>query len=143
MRLENDTKCRVGALGSFCLRRGVYLYTGSARGRGSASIEGRMERHLGKRNRNFWHIDYLLGVRGCKILAFIFSETAKDLECAANMRIQESSHATFPIKRFGSSDCTCPSHLLCVQLYEIDQALAKAKNAYNGLRLKPRLCRFD
>lgn len=140
MRLEKGTKCTIGALGLSHFGKGVYLYTGSAHGKGSASIEGRRKRHLGKRNRNFWHIDYLLSARSCKIRAFIYSETARDLECKVNRQIQDLSHATFPVRGFGSSDCTCPSHLLRLPEYPIDRALTKAENAYRELRLEPRLC---
>ncbi len=143
MKLENERRCRVGSLGSFRFGKGVYLYTGSARGKGSASIEGRKRRHLGKRNRNFWHIDYLLSTGSWKIQAFIYSETAKDFECKVNKRIQESSHAAFPVKGFGSSDCSCLSHLVYLPQFGVDRAWAKAKNSYVGLRLRPRLCRFN
>jgi len=140
MRLEKDTKCTIGALGLSHFGKGVYLYTGSAHGKGNVSIEGRKERHLGKRNRNFWHIDYLLSARSCRIQAFIYSETARDLECKVNRRVQELSHATFPVRGFGSSDCICPAHLLHSTDYQIDQALTVVGNAYRLLGLKPRLC---
>jgi len=143
MKLKNRRKCKVGALGSFRFEKGVYLYTGSARGKGSASIEGRKGRHLGKRNRSFWHIDYLLSTGSWKIQAFIYSETARDFECRVNKRIQESTHATFPVKGFGSSDCACPSHLVYLPQFVADRASAKAKNSYVELCLRPRLCRFN
>jgi len=143
MRLKRDTRCKVGKLGSFRFAKGVYIYTGSARGKGSASIQGRMKRHLGRRSRSFWHIDYLLDASGCSIQAIIYSETAGDLECEVNRRIQEMTHATFPVRDFGSSDCACPGHLLYLPGYRTDRALTKAKNAYGALRLRPRLYQLD
>ena len=143
MRLKNNVKCKVGSLGSVRFAGGVYVYTGSARGKGSVSIRGRIERHLGRRSRSFWHIDYLLATNGCNIQAFIYSETTRDLECEVNRRIQEMTHAAFAVRGFGSSDCACLSHLLYLPGHRIDQALTKAKNAHGGLRLKPRICRLD
>ena len=143
MRLKNNVRCKVGGIGSVRFTRGVYIYTGSARGKGSVSIQGRIERHLGRRCRSFWHIDYLLDANSCSMQAFIYSETRRDLECEVNRRIQEMTHAAFPVLGFGSSDCACLSHLLYLPGYRIDQALTKAKNAYGGLRLKPRICRLD
>jgi len=143
MRLKNNVRCKVGSLGSIRFAEGVYIYTGSARGKGSVSIHGRIQRHLGGRSRSFWHIDYLLDAKGCNIRAFIHSQTSRDLECKVNRRIQEMTHAAFPVRGFGSSDCACLSHLLYLPGYRIDQALTKAKNAHSGLRLKPRFCRLD
>jgi len=143
MRLKRDTRCKVGKLGSFRFAKGVYIYTGSARGKGSTSIQGRIKGHLGRRSRSFWHIDYLLNADGCDIQAIIYSETTRDLECEVNRLIQEMAYAAFPVRGFGSSDCGCLSHLLYLPGYQINQALTKAKNAYGGLRLRPRLCRLD
>jgi len=143
MRLKSNVRCKVGSLGSVRFARGVYVYTGSAQGKGSVSIQGRIERHLGKRRRSFWHIDYLLAANSCNIQAFVYSETRKDLECEVNRRIQEMTHAALPVRGFGSSDCACLSHLLYLPGHRIDQALTKAENAYSELRLRPRLCRLD
>jgi len=143
MRLKSNVRCKAGSLGPVRFAGGVYIYTGSARGKGSVSIHGRIERHLGKRRRSFWHIDYLLAANACNIQAFVYSETRRDLECEVNRRIQEMTYAAFPVRGFGSSDCACLSHLLYLPGYQIDQALTKAKNAYCSLRLKPRICRLD
>ena len=140
LRLENHAKRRIGALGLFRFPRGIYLYTGSACGTGSTSIEGRMRRHVGKRNRNFWHIDYLLGVCGWTIIAFVYSTTERSFECKANAHIREATQASFPVMGFGSSDCRCPSHLLYLERYDVTWALYKVKKAYREIGLKPRLC---
>lgn len=140
-RLKNPAKCRVGALGPLRFERGLYVYTGSARGNGSTSVERRIERHLGKRVRNFWHIDYFLGMRACEVQAVVYSETERDLECAANRQIRQLIHAAFPIKHFGSSDCGCPSHLLHPRSSEVDEVLSKVRTAYGKLNLKPSLRR--
>jgi len=142
LRLENHTKCKIGALGSYRFPRGIYLYTGSACGRGSASIEGRMRRHEGRRRRNFWHIDYLLGAGGWEILAFVYSNTERSFECKANGHIREVTQASFPVMGFGSSDCRCPSHLLYLEQYDVTWALYKVKRAYREIGLEPGLRRL-
>jgi len=139
LRLKRDNRCKVAKLGSFRFAKGVHIYTGSARGKDSTSIQGRIRRHLGRRSRSFWHIDYLLNANGCDIQAIIYSETMRDLECEVNRRIQETTHATLPVRGFGSSDCACPGHLLCLPGYRIDRALTKVTDAYDELRLRPRL----
>ena len=40
-----------GKLGRARLRKGHYLYTGSALGRGAVSLEGRLERHMRRQKR--------------------------------------------------------------------------------------------
>ena len=142
LRLENRTKCKIGALGLYRFPRGIYLYTGSACGTGSTSIEGRMRRHEGKRRRNYWHIDYLLGTGSWAIIAFVYSTTEKSFECKANALIRESTQASFPVKGFGSSDCRCPSHLLYLERYDVKWTLSKVKRAYREVGLKPKLCRL-
>ena len=142
LRLENRTKCKIGALGSYSFRRGIYLYTGSACGRGSTSIEGRMRRHEGKRRRSFWHIDYLLRAGIWEILAFVYSTTDRSFECNANAQIRESTQASFPVMGFGSSDCRCPSHLLYLERRDVRRTLNKVKRAYREIGLKPRLSRL-
>jgi len=140
LRLENRAKRKIGALGSFRFPRGIYLYTGSACGTGSTSIEGRMSRHEGRRRHNFWHIDHLLGAKSWKILAFVYSTTERSFECKANAHIREATQASFPVMGFGSSDCRCPSHLLYLERYDVTWALYKVKKAYREIGLKPRLC---
>jgi Uri superfamily endonuclease len=137
--LGKNTRCRVGILGSFSLESGTYLYTGSARGSGSASIEGRIERHLGKRGRVFWHIDYPLSLRRCKVSACVYSVTVRYVECAVSRRIQELTDGVFPVYGFGSSDCNCRSHLIYLQSYNTARTLASVTNAYRTLHLKPKL----
>jgi Uri superfamily endonuclease len=141
MVLKRDVTLKVGKLGMLRFSRGVYAYSGSARGKGPTSIQGRMRRHMGRRHRKLWHIDYLLSADCCEIKAIIYSETMRDLECEANRRIRELACATFPVKGFGSSDCACISHLLYFPSHRTNQALAIVQNAHVKLHLRPRLCR--
>jgi len=139
IRLERNARCRIAALGTNCFKKGMYLYTGSARGQGSTSLERRIERHGGRQKSRFWHIDYLLGINGCRIVACVYSETSRDLECAANRTIQKSTGRDHPMRGFGSSDCNCRSHLMYIQSGNARRTLHLLMAAYRKLGLKPKL----
>jgi Uri superfamily endonuclease len=139
MRLKRSTRCRVGALGNNCLKEGMYVYTGSARGEASTSLERRIERHWGKRRRRFWHIDYLLGLDSCSIITCVYSESDRDLECAVNRTIRNPIGGVFPVRGFGSSDCNCRSHLMYVQSGNTARTLHALMAVYRKLGLRPRL----
>lgn len=99
---------------SWLLPKGYYIYTGSALGRGSTSIERRLERHLRVNKRVFWHIDRLL-VSSAKIVKVVYAKTSAKMECEVNKKILSLLRAK-PIKGFGSSDCRggCVGHLLYI-----------------------------
>jgi Uri superfamily endonuclease len=102
------------------LPKGYYVYTGSALGRGSTSLEKRLERHLRVNKKIFWHIDRLLSGSG-RIVKVFYAETAAKIECELNQKISSLLQAK-PIKRFGSSDCRkgCVGHLLRLSPYTQD-----------------------
>ncbi|OYT44296.1 hypothetical protein B6U84_04450 [Candidatus Bathyarchaeota archaeon ex4484_40] len=106
----------VGRLGTFRFRRGYYLYTGSALGRGALSLDGRVARHLKKSKRLRWHIDHLLSLEEAQVKAVITVETEERMECEVNKYLKERMNAEVPVPGFGSSDCRggCGSHLLFV-----------------------------
>jgi Uri superfamily endonuclease len=56
IELASDERISVGKLGKINFKKGYYLYVGS----GQNSLEARIARHLRKRKKKFWHIDYLL-----------------------------------------------------------------------------------
>jgi Uri superfamily endonuclease len=141
--LKKDVRCRIAALGLFRFSKGVYLYTGSARGQGSTSIERRIERHLGKHKRKFWHIDHLLGANGCGVFACIYAETVKDEECVVNSKIQELTCGDFPVNHFGSSDCNCCSHLVWLPKHDIAKAMGNITEAYRRVGLEPKSWNLD
>ncbi len=100
--LEEDKNICVGKLGPVDFKKGYYVYIGSALN----SLEGRINRHHRKDKRLRWHIDYLLNEgRIVEILCF---ETTKRLECTFARTFPKTLDS---IKNFGSSDCSCESHL--------------------------------
>ena len=105
IKLSKDKEIRIGRLGTFVFPKGFYVYTGSAQN----CLEKRINRHLSSNKRFRWHIDYLLS--NAKIIdIFRYIGSRKD-ECRLNYMIGKVTGATAIVKRFGSSDCDCSTHL--------------------------------
>jgi len=136
IQLKASVRIKIGAFGRNTLPKGTYFYTGSARGSGASSLEGRISRHLRKTKRNFWHIDYLLKHEPSRILAVVYSETKRSMECKVNESIRREMRASSPAAHFGSSDCACQTHLLQVADERIVQQLIKrVRLSYRQLSL--------
>jgi len=103
----------IGRIGPHTFRKGYYAYTGSAFGK-SASLQGRILRHLSKDKEKRWHIDYLLSGDDVTITAVVAACTKKRMECEINRYLRDALQAEIPFPQFGSSDCKekCGSHLL-------------------------------
>lgn len=105
IRIEKGCHIRVGRLGVFFFPAGWYIYTGSA----LKGLSLRIMRHLRREKRLHWHIDYLLqhgritGIKKCL--------TTKRKECSLNVRLFKFFKAKVIVKKFGSSDCRCKTHL--------------------------------
>jgi len=125
IQLKASVSIKIDALGPIRIPKGTYLYTGSARGSGASSIEGRISRHLRKTKRNLWHIDYLLNHELAQIIAVVYSETKRSMECKVNESICGGLRASFPAAHFGSSDCACQTHFLQVADGRIVEQLIK------------------
>jgi endonuclease-3 len=122
LRLRGDAIVEVGSLGPVTFRAGWYAYTGSARGTGGFK---RVLRHIavmeGVNVTRRWHIDRLLPL--AELEEVVATPTGEDLECSIARRIGEG----FPsVRGFGSSDCSCPSHLSFSCGVEIVQAVREA-----------------
>lgn len=92
----------IGRLGKFQFPGGYYVYTGSGR----RGLEARINRHISKEKRLRWHIDYLLAEARVKAV-YLFDEG----ECEVNRRVFSLPGSSLLVKKFGSSDCSCASHL--------------------------------
>ena len=107
LHLRKRLQIIIGSLGTFAFQRGYYLYIGSAFGPGGLSA--RIRRHLRQGKKNHWHIDYLLAEAA---VIDVWSSTDNDKhECGWARIIEGFSGLQLPIPGFGSSDCTCASHL--------------------------------
>ena len=104
IELARPARVRVGALGTFALPAGRYLYTGSAR----RALEARIARHLASpgAKRLRWHVDWLLAHPAARVVAVRRSALA---ECALVRR----TGGAVVVPGFGASDCRagCGSHL--------------------------------
>ena len=92
---------KIGKLGRYLFPVGSYVHTGSA----EKNINKRIERHLSKKKKLHWHIDYLLNNDAAQIIDIKKSEM---IECNLNKK----TNGTIIIKGFVSSDCNlcCGSH---------------------------------
>ncbi|MEM5772896.1 MAG: GIY-YIG nuclease family protein [Candidatus Aenigmatarchaeota archaeon] len=108
IELGKDQEIKIGKLGKFKFPKGFYIYTGSALN----NLEARLERHVKKQKKKFWHIDYLLANKNAKIISVLKIDTSSKLECKLNQTILKNLKASFLVKKFGSSDCNCESHLI-------------------------------
>lgn len=99
-----------GALRRIRLKRGLYVYVGSAQ----TGMEKRIARHLRRTKRRFWHIDYLLDAGVVSVLKVFQKQGPKSEECRTARLLGRVGTG---VKGFGSSDCHCPSHLFKVQSY--------------------------
>ncbi|NIQ06153.1 MAG: GIY-YIG nuclease family protein [Candidatus Korarchaeota archaeon] len=110
--LEKDKNLKIGSLGRIPFERGLYGYVGSARGPGG--LRGRVSRHLSVETKVFWHIDYLLQDEDVEVTKVGFIVTKKDLECTLGEKLVKQG-AQPTVQGFGSSDCTCETHLFRVK----------------------------
>ena len=102
------TRREVGSLGELELPAGYYVYVGSGR----RNLTARVKRHLRRRKRIHWHVDHLT-LDADKVTAHpIFTD--RDIECdlAGRIRAVAAAEDGTVISGFGSSDCTCPGHLV-------------------------------
>ena len=106
IELENTQKIKPGKLPETDYKKGTYMYVGRAR----KGLRARINRHLRRKKKIFWHIDVLL--QKAKIKGVWIRENFFD-ECTVASEIlnYRASGAT-TLEGVGSSDCRCPSHLI-------------------------------
>ncbi|WP_456396287.1 GIY-YIG nuclease family protein [Desulfurobacterium sp.] len=93
---------------SFMLSDGIYSYVGSAFGAGG--LKSRLKRHLNRRKKKHWHLDYVSSSRFFKPLA-VYCFPGKRIECYIADRFEKVCEN---VPQFGCSDCSCKSHLFIV-----------------------------
>jgi len=108
IKVSKDLKIRVGRLGEVLFKEGDYIYIGSARG----CLEKRLQRHLRKEKKIFWHIDYLLENQKVKILQIWTID--KKVECQTAEAFYQDPITEIIKKGFASSDCKCLTHLFFI-----------------------------
>ena len=105
IHLEKDETITVGSLGPVQFKSGLYAYVGRAK----RSLLWRVLRHIRKKKRIRWHIDYLL-TKGSVIFVSLY-DISEMSECEKALSIKEGLGGDF-IPGFGCSDCGCTSHLI-------------------------------
>ncbi|MDA8099892.1 MAG: DNA/RNA nuclease SfsA [Nitrospiraceae bacterium] len=103
LKLPRERKIAIGRLGEMRFRKGYYLYVGSA----MKDLTKRIERHRRLIKKYHWHIDYLR--EQAEFIAAIPIRASVDLECL--LAQSAAKCAGWSIPGFGSSDCSCESHL--------------------------------
>ncbi|NVM37625.1 MAG: GIY-YIG nuclease family protein [Candidatus Lokiarchaeota archaeon] len=103
----------IGALGKIEFKKGFYLYIGSAMGNsGSITLINRVSRHTypSESKKIHWHIDYLLNSNFISVYCVYLIPSLQNMECLIANELLNLSDGH--IKKFGSSNCLCNSHLL-------------------------------
>ena len=98
---------KIGKLGLLQVRCGFYVYIGSAFGPGG--LGARIAHHQRISNRPRWHIDYLRPA--AEIAELWYTHDCEHREHQWAKIIAGAGSAIIPLPGFGSSDCTCKSHL--------------------------------
>lgn len=99
---------RVGRLGPVELRRGWYVYVGSAFGPGG--LAARIRHHVRRAARPHWHLDYV--GRAVRFSEAWCSEDPRRREHLWAVLLRHIAGCSVPAPGFGASDCRCASHLL-------------------------------
>lgn len=114
----------VGALGDIHFQKGRYLYIGSARSEDFKRLDRHARTANGENETLHWHIDYLLTHENTRISGAFKTSTAEECEIAQSIDLRQKS-------TFGSSDCTCTTHLLYAE-----DLLTAAKETRKAFRKK-------
>jgi sugar fermentation stimulation protein A len=103
LRLKKDKPITIGKMGEVLFRPGYYLYVGSA----MKNMTSRLERHRRLRKNHYWHIDFFR--QEAELIAALPFRSSVSLECPLAGAVEKISD--WFVRDFGSSDCSCPSHL--------------------------------
>ena len=105
-RSEEDIE--VGRLGRLQLKPGFYVYVGSAFGPGG--LKARISHHGNITERPRWHVDYLRAVTHPQGVWYAYDSVCREHQWAEVLA--RAKKASTPLEGFGSSDCSCISHLI-------------------------------
>jgi len=105
VRVFGNPVVSIGRLGIIQFKAGYYLYVGS----GQINVEKRVSRYFSKIENPKWHIDHLLVSDSALAEKAVILSLSKRYECKISRFIE--SIGGEPVIGFGSSDCSCRSHL--------------------------------
>lgn len=101
--LRRSRNLSIGRLGEISFPRGFYIYVGSA----MRGLRKRIERHRHARKRPHWHIDALRAAAEFRSALPIRSSARLECDIAEAL----GGIGQWEIPGFGSTDCTCRTHL--------------------------------
>lgn len=107
LKSRKITTIEVGKIGSMDVRKGYYLYVGSAFGPGG--IKARVNRHLRQNKLLRWHIDYLRNHCSLEWVLVNYNTTKKESDWVKRLLLHPAYSIAF--HQFGASDSCYPSHL--------------------------------
>jgi len=103
----SDRFIEIGKLGRLHIRPGYYVYVGSAFGPGG--LKARIAHHMKISLQPHWHIDYLRSILHLNKVWYTYDSERHEHRWAATFSGLKG--AIMPMAGFGSSDCSCDSHL--------------------------------
>jgi Uri superfamily endonuclease len=106
-RSGREADIAVGRLGALAIRRGYYVYVGSAFGPGG--VRARVERHLRHGSSRHWHVDYLWPA--VRVEEVWYSHARRRQEHSWARILCGEMGRPVPLRGFGASDCRCEAHL--------------------------------
>jgi Uri superfamily endonuclease len=115
IKLSQNSEVIIGALGPISFPKGTFFYVGSAMATtGALTLFNRVKRHVRKElnKKVHWHIDYLLKSDKTQIIRVYMIPSVDKYECIIAQEILKKSDDY--INNFGSSDCSCKSHLFYI-----------------------------
>lgn len=117
MELSKENVFQIGKKGYITFPAAWYVYVGSAMN----GIQQRVKRHLSKSKKKHWHIDYFL--ENVKIHQIFVKESKMKEECVIAQQFAEIFDS---IPSFGSSDCSCESHLFFGEKRKLEETCTMA-----------------
>jgi Uri superfamily endonuclease len=113
LELCSSQTITVGRLGSRLFVAGWYYYVGSA----LHGLRARLQRHERVGKPRHWHIDALR--ERAELVSVYFTVSSDRLECSTAAALVSIVGMSTPIRGFGSSDCTCSTHLFASRDHEV------------------------
>ena len=107
LKSEQAKTIPIGKLAQLDVRKGYYVYVGSAFGPGG--VIARLKHHAKVSKKPHWHLDYLRAEMEFHQAYAEFSNESNECEWAS--QIAKNEIAIEPLKGFGSSGCHCRTHL--------------------------------
>ena len=104
---SDPRRIEIGRLGRLAVRRGCYVYVGTAFGPGG--LRARIGHHLRVARHPHWHIDYL-GTAARPAEVWYSGDPVRWEHDWAGIFLGMPG-SSVPLRRFGATDCTCDTHL--------------------------------